>query len=45
MGTWRPGKAADLTCLSENILETPEALADTRSSGRWPGAVVTHERA
>lgn len=44
VGTVAVGRAADLTCLSENILETPEALGDTEVVWTMAGGTVTYER-
>jgi predicted amidohydrolase YtcJ len=40
-GSIAPGKAADLTCLSANILETPESLPDAQVTWTMAGGRVT----
>ena len=44
VGTVAVGRAADLTCLSENVLETPDALADAEVVWTMAGGTVTYER-
>jgi predicted amidohydrolase YtcJ len=43
VGTVTAGRAADLTCLSQNVLETPDALADTEVVWTMAGGTVTYE--
>jgi predicted amidohydrolase YtcJ len=44
-GSIAPGKAADLTCLSANILQIPESLPDAQVTWTMAGGRVTHEAA
>jgi predicted amidohydrolase YtcJ len=37
-----PGKAADVTCLSTNILQNPESLPDADVTWTMAGGLVTH---
>jgi len=41
-GSIEPGKAADLTCVSTNILETPESLPDAQVTWTMAGGRVTY---
>ncbi|HXB48422.1 MAG TPA: amidohydrolase [Streptosporangiaceae bacterium] len=41
-GAIAPGMAADLTCLSANILDTPEAIGDTAVTWTMAGGKVTY---
>jgi predicted amidohydrolase YtcJ len=41
-GTIAPGRAADLTCLSANILDIPEAIDDTEVTWTMAGGKVTY---
>lgn len=41
-GAIAPGMAADLTCLSQNILDTPDAIADTDVTWTMAGGKVTY---
>ncbi len=41
-GSIAPGMAADLTCLSANILDTPDALGDTEVTWTMAGGKVTY---
>ncbi len=43
VGTLSIGRAADITCLSSNILESPESLPDTRVMWTMAGGKVTYE--
>jgi predicted amidohydrolase YtcJ len=44
-GSLEPGRAADLTCLSANVLDTPESLAEARVTWTMAGGRVTFETA
>jgi len=41
-GSLEPGKAADVTCLSTNILQNPESLPDADVTWTMAGGLVTH---
>lgn len=40
-GSLEPGKAADVTCLSTNILQNPESLPDADVTWTMAGGLVT----
>jgi hypothetical protein len=41
-GAIAPGMAADLTCLSANILDTPDAIGETVVTWTMAGGKVTY---